>query len=150
MSANILAIVPTAKDGVFVPNATGRARLTMPKTEAQIRAEIKAHFKDWLILDFSDKRRMPPGLKDAPDLIIFLEGATLCIECKTTTNRLSDGQIKWREKLRPFLGKHLRYVCARRLYDVLDETRDLYAWQELEWAEDAARDQYPGDWYNHI
>lgn len=96
-------------------------------TEAQIRVQIKKYLKrkGYIVLDFSSERRMPAGLKYAPDLFVFLPDCTMLIECKTPTNSLSTGQLEWMIKLHKFAGPHLVYICAHSLLEVQDEITHL-------------------------
>ena len=98
-------------------------------TEAQLRSRIKTTIANWCkqhkvqykLLDYSDRRRMPSGLKGVGDLQLLLPDTTLWIECKTTSGKLRPEQEEFWLSIYYLIGKHLRYIVASDPIQVKDE-----------------------------
>jgi hypothetical protein len=81
----------------------------------------------WVVLlDLSDRRRMPPGAKGAPDILFLTPGlVSVWFEAKGPGKKLRPAQEEWFRKLAPFLCWHRRYVCVDTWEKWLDAVSDL-------------------------
>lgn len=98
-------------------------------TEAEFRAYVKTQMVrcGWtVLLDMSDRRRMPTGLRGAPDILFITHRNVLVwFEAKAPNAKRKPSQLEWHERVRPHLCSWHRYVCTDDWDDWLDQIADL-------------------------
>ena len=89
-------------------------------TEAEIKGEIQDWLRDqgWFVVSFAWNRRMPPTLKDFPDIMAFHKDRVLLVETKAPGKTLRPGQKVFAETIGGFTEAHLIYCLAYSLEDV--------------------------------
>jgi len=88
-------------------------------SESEIQSGIVKRLRaaGWIVIVTSQDRRTRRQLANIPDLICFRRGHALLVECKTPGGRLSEGQLKFRERIVPHLREYLEYRVMRYVED---------------------------------
>jgi hypothetical protein len=98
-------------------------------TEAEFREHVKRemHWHGWrVLLDFSDRHKMPAGLIGAPDILfVTMSNVLVWFEAKAPGKKRTPAQVAWFKKLEPYLCDHIRYVCTDNWDDWSDAVSDL-------------------------
>jgi hypothetical protein len=98
-------------------------------TEAELRAYVKEQVESrgWTtIMDLSSHRRMPSGLKGAPDLVFIAPpGIVVFFEAKAPGKTRRPAQVTWHERIKAHLCYHVRYVVAESWIEFYATINDL-------------------------
>lgn len=86
-----------------------------PTSERYVQRQVILYLRKfgWHVTNTSGAWRSARGMAGFPDIIAFMKGNTLLVECKSATGRLRPAQKKFLERIEPHIDKRLSYNVVR-------------------------------------
>lgn len=78
----------------------------------------------WHVIVTSTRKAQAAQIAGVPDVIAIRHDSVLFVECKSERGHLRPAQERFRDRIEQHTGRHVRYVLARDVNDVLNETRE--------------------------
>ena len=93
-------------------------------TETHIKQQIRDYLKIQGFFTFPIVQGLGAA-KGIPDRMAFKNDRALLIEVKTFKGKLSPEQAEFKKSIEMESGKHIRYILARSLEDVMQVVMDM-------------------------
>lgn len=92
--------------------------------ERAIQLAIVAYLRKigYYVIVTSTNSPQAANIAGLPDILAFKHDTILLIECKTATGNLRPSQQVFQSKILEHTGKHVQYIVARSMDDVLKAT----------------------------
>ena len=101
-----------------MPNPARRALFSPTENDVAHDVDLYLALHDGAVFKFSQDRAVRGQLAGWPDRVFVSSDLVLLIEIKRPGGRRRASQVEFECKVKPYLGRLVRYVCAEVVADV--------------------------------